>query len=222
MGESGKYPVVSVTTDIVVFSVFSDKLTVLLIERGREPFIGKWALPGGFIHSDEGLEACARRELEEETGVSGIYLEQLYSFGAPERDPRGRVITVAYLALVPRDRVSPRGGSDARRAAWFPVDDLPKLAFDHDRIIAAGRERLIAKLGYSTIAFQLLPREFTLSEVQAVHEIIRGQPLDKRNFRKSILALGILRETDRKRAEGSHRPAMLYELEDPGTVVIVK
>ena len=222
MGESGKYPVVSVTTDIVVFSVFGAKLNVLLIERGREPFIGQWALPGGFIHSDEGLEDCARRELEEETGVSGIYLEQLFSFGAPERDPRGRVITVAYLALVPPDRVSPRGGSDARRAEWFGVDDLPRLAFDHHGIIATGRERLIAKLGYSTIAFQLLPEEFTLSEVQTVHEIVRGRRLDKRNFRKSILALDVLRETGRRRAEGSHRPAMLYELAHPGTVVIVR
>ncbi|MGI9414304.1 MAG: NUDIX hydrolase [Hyphomicrobiales bacterium] len=222
MSESGKYPVVAVTTDIVVFSILESRLNVLLIERGREPYAGQWALPGGFIHPDEGLEDCARRELEEETGIAGIYLEQLYSFGAPERDPRGRVVTVAYFALVPRDRVSPRGGSDARRAEWFALDDMPRLAFDHDRIVAAAHQRLIAKLGYSTIAFQLLPQEFTLSEVQSVHEIIRGERLDKRNFRKSILALGVLHETGRKRAEGSHRPAMLYALAKPGTVVVIR
>jgi 8-oxo-dGTP diphosphatase len=206
------YPHPAVTTDIVVFSVRQGRFDVLLIERLLEPFKGRWALPGGFVQIDESLEDCAMRELAEETGVTDIYLEQLYTFGAPARDPRERVISVAYFALEPASELSPRAGSDARRARWFPVDDLPELAFDHDLIVETARTRLAAKLEYSAIAMKLLPAEFTLAEVQALYEVISGRPRDKRNFRKWLTGLGFIEETGEKRTTGAHRPAKLYRI----------
>lgn len=200
------------TTDIVVFTIRQDELHLLLVERGREPFKGRLSLPGGFVRPDEDLDTCARRELEEETGVKGCYLEQLYTFGDPRRDPRGRVVTVAYFALIRANQVKLTAGSDAARAVWLPVKDLPPLAFDHDLIVATARERLAAKLDYSTIAFQLLPDRFTIREVQAVYETILGRELDRRNFYKKILATGDLVETSERRVEGRHRPATVYRL----------
>lgn len=214
-------PTVSLTTDIALFTLREGVLHLLLIERGIAPFKGKWALPGGFVVDGESLEACARRELAEEAGVEDVYLEQLYTFGAPGRDPRGRVVTVAYVGLVPSDELKPVGGSDASRAAWHSADALPPLAFDHAEIVALARQRLTAKLDYTTIAFQFLPTTFTLSEAQAVYEAVGGAELDKRNFRKAILATGHLAETGEKRG-GVGRPASLYRLTDPSTVHITK
>ena len=216
------YPHPAVTVDIVIFTVRDEQLKLLLIRRAGEPYQGKWALPGGFIHLDETLEASARRELEEETGVSGVYLEQLYTFGAPERDPRERVITVAYYALIPSDKLQLRAATDAEAVGWFGMDELPDLAFDHPDIIATAHQRLVAKLDYSTIAFQFLGRDFTLSELQSVYEIILREELDKRNFRKWALALEQIEETGRERRHGAHRPANLYRLKEPGTVAIIK
>ncbi|MGI9321459.1 MAG: NUDIX hydrolase [Thiogranum sp.] len=219
---SYEYPHPAVSVDIVIFTIRDACLKLLLIRRAGEPYRGRWALPGGFIHLDEALDASARRELEEETGVAGVYLEQLYTFGAPERDPRERVITVAYYALIPSDRLQLRAATDAEAVGWFGMDELPALAFDHTDIIAMAHERLVAKLDYSTIAFQFMGGDFTLSELQTVYEIILREGLDKRNFRKWALALEQVEETGRERRDGAHRPAKLYRLKEPGTVAIIK
>jgi len=216
------YPHPAVSVDIVIFTIRDACLKLLLIRRAGEPYRGRWALPGGFIHLDEALDASARRELEEETGVSGVYLEQLYTFGAPQRDPRERVITVAYYALIPSDRLQLRAATDAEAVGWFGMDELPELAFDHTDIIAMAHERLVAKLDYSTLAFQFMGGDFTLSELQSVYEIILREALDKRNFRKWALALEQIEETGRERRDGAHRPAKLYRLKEPGTVAIIK
>ena len=169
-----------------------------------------WALPGGFLEIDEDLESCAKRELEEETGIRDLFLEQLYSFGRPDRDPRERVISVTYYALLPSDHFQLKAASDATAADWFPLDQLPPLAFDHQEIIDLAHQRLVAKLDYSTIAFQFMPETFTLSELQAVYETLLNAELDKRNFRKWILALEQIEETGELRRSGNHRPARIY------------
>jgi len=216
------HPHYAITTDMVVFTIREAALQVLLIKRGAMPFKGRWALPGGFLKPDEDLEACARRELEEETGVSGFYLEQLYTFGALKRDPRERVITVAYFALIRSDAVILQAASDAAGAAWARVDELPALAFDHEQIIAAARQRLAAKLDYSTLAFQFLPERFTMRELHTVYETVLGTELDRRNFYKKMLASGELLETAESRLEGAHRPAAVYRLRHPGEVRITR
>jgi 8-oxo-dGTP diphosphatase len=216
------YPHPAVTTDVVVFTLRDQELKLLLIKRGGEPYQGKWALPGGFVHLDEDLDTGARRELEEETGVSGVYLEQLYTFGAVNRDPRERVITVAYYALIPSDKLELRAASDAEAVGWFGIEELPRLAFDHKEIVRMAHERLVAKLDYSTIAFQFMPKEFTLSELQSVYESILQEPVDKRNFRKWVLALEGIEETGEMRTEGAHRPAMFYRVKHPNKVDIIK
>ena len=210
----------SVTVDVVAFTARADRLHVLLVRRGVWPFAGRWALPGGFVRGDEDLDAAARRELCEETGLAGAaYLEQLYTFGAPDRDPRTRVISVAYYALLPGPDsglpvIEPQAGTDAAEARWWPVEAVlageEPLAFDHNEILAFALARLRAKLGYTSVAYALLPEEFTLSELQRVYEIILGRALDKRNFRKKMLAAGILEATPRQKREGAHRPAQLY------------
>ena len=217
-----RYPPPAVTTDVVVFTIRDQRLQLLLIRRGGEPFQGNGALPGGFLEIDEDLESCAKRELEEETGISGVFLEQLYTFGTPGRDPRERVISVIYYALVPSTRLNLKAASDAADAAWYPLDELPELAFDHADIIALARQRLVAKLNYSTIAFQFLEETFTLSELQSVYEILRRDQLDKRNFRKWILSLDQIRETGEMRRNGNHRPARVYSLRHPERVEIIR
>lgn len=217
-----EFPHPAVTTDVVIFTVRDEQLQLLLIKRRDKPFKGKWALPGGFVQIDEDLESGAMRELQEETGVSGIYLEQLYTFGAVQRDPRERVITVAYYALVPSGKLVLRAASDADAVGWFAMEDLPGLAFDHADIVGLAHQRLVAKLDYSTIAFQFMPREFTLKELQDVYETILQQEIDKRNFRKSILALGGIIDTGREKRDGPHRPARLYRLKHPGKVEFIK
>ena len=201
-------PNASVTADVVLFTVRREALQVLLVKRAAPPFRGCWALPGGFVEEGETLEAAARRELEEETGVRDVYLEQLYTFGDPGRDPRGRTVTVAYYALV---RQAPlRAASDAAEAAWFPAARPPRLAFDHDAILRTALGRLRAKLSYTTVGFQLLPAKFTLPELQGLYETILGRRQDKRNFRRKVLSLGLLEPRRERRAGGAHRPARLY------------
>lgn len=196
--------------DVVIFSLRNRALQVLLIRRRYPPFKGRWAIPGGFVHVDESLEQAARRELEEETGVRDVYLEQLYTFGEPQRDPRGRVISVAYVALVPA-AVTAQAGDDAAQAGWHPVQALPALAFDHAEIVHYALQRLRYKLEYTAVGFELLPDEFTLSELQTAYEIVLGEQLDKRNFRRRILESGVLEETGRFReGEAQGRPARLY------------
>ncbi len=171
---SYEYPHPAVTTDVVVFAIRDDELAVLLIERGSEPERGRWAIPGGFIDIDEDLQTAARRELREETGVDAGDLEQLHAFGRPDRDPRERVITVAYTAIVRADEVSVRAASDAADAAWFPMRDLPELAFDHRDILAMAHERLCARLDDSATLRRFLPAEFTQAQLQAVRSTVLG------------------------------------------------
>lgn len=199
----------SVTVDIVIFTLHDDDLQVLLIKRRYPPFEGMWAIPGGFVNIDEGLEEAARRELFEETGLRDIFLEQLYTFGNPGRDPRTRVISVAYFAVALRSATQPRAGDDAAEVAWHSIKELPDLAFDHAEILDYALVRLRHKLEYTNIGFQLLPKEFSLTELQDVYEIILGEKLDKRNFRRKVLRAGILEEAGGLRA-GDGRPAKLY------------
>lgn len=210
------YPRPSVTVDLVIFTIAEDTLKVLLIRRGAEPFLGQWALPGGFVEIDESLDEAAARELREEVGVTQIYLEQLYTFGEPGRDPRGRVISVAYFALIDADRQRIHSASDAADAAWHPVFDPglgARLAFDHQRILEYAVWRLRNKIEWTTVGYELLPAKFTLSELQRVYEIILQRPVDKRNFRKRILAQGLIRELNESRSVGAHRPARLYSFQ---------
>jgi 8-oxo-dGTP diphosphatase len=217
------YPHPAVTTDVVVFTILEGRLSILLVKRANPPFAGNWALPGGFLDIDEDLDACAARELEEETGVGGLYLEQLYTFGATHRDPRERVISVTYYALVPQDALAtPRAASDAADVGWHAFEALPELAFDHAEIVQMAHRRLVAKLDYSTIAFGFMPKTFTLSELQCVYETLLHQPLDKRNFRKRMLSLGLIEETGRMRRNGKHRPAREYRVRHPERVEIIK
>jgi 8-oxo-dGTP diphosphatase len=198
-----------VTVDIVIFTLREGSLQVLLVKRGVPPFEGQYAIPGGFIREDESLEEAALRELHEETGVRNVFLEQLYTFGAPKRDPRGRVITVAYYALIASDKLSLVAGADAAEAQWFPASSLPPLAFDHKPILDYALERLRNKLEYTTVGFQLLPEKFTLGELQAVYEAILGRQLDKRNFRRKLALLGILKPL-REWQHTGRKPARLF------------
>nr|WP_220498016.1 NUDIX domain-containing protein [Rhodopirellula sp. JC639] len=198
------------TVDCVVFGLDEPELKVLLIRRDLKPFRGKWALPGGFVHVDETLEDAARRELREETGVEQLYLEQLYTYGDVDRDPRERVVTVAYYALVKLSDHRVVAATDARDADWFGVHDLPQLAFDHARILDAAYHRLQNKLRYEPIGFELLPKKFTLRQLQRLYEVILDRTLDKRNFRKKILSTGVLQELDEMETNVAHRAARLY------------
>lgn len=201
----------SVTVDIVIFTLQQRNLHVLLVRRKHWPYEGRWALPGGFINMDESLEQAARRELEEETGVRDIYVEQLYTFGEPGRDPRTRVISVAYIALVSADKQTLRVSDESIDVRWFSVKQLPgPLAFDHDTILAAALARLRSKLEYTTLAFQLLPEVFSILELKHIYEQILGEDeLDKGNFYRKIKDANILEDTGMRR-EGRGRPTALY------------
>jgi len=210
MDDITKYPKPSVTVDIILFTVKKNDLKVLLVKRDIEPFKDMWAIPGGFVRIHESLEDAAKRELLEETNVKDVYLEQLYSFGDPKRDPRTRVITVAYFALVNSKKFKLKASTDVKDAKWFSMYDLPKLAFDHQKIIEYALKRLRWKLEYTTVVFSLLPERFTLTQLQKIYEIIFHKELDKRNFRKKIKALGIVKETSEYQEDVTHRPAKLY------------
>lgn len=199
-----------VATDIVVFTIKDDQMQLLLIQRKYPPFMGKYALPGGFVHQDEAPMAAAKRELQEETGVQDVSLHQIKAYGEPKRDPRGRVLSIAFLALI-RPKEQLKAQTDALSAGWFPIASLPKLAFDHEQIIDDALKQLRLEIQMTNIAFQILPKQFTLTQLQVLYENVLGKTLDKRNFRKKIKELGTLKETDRFWQEGAHRPARLYE-----------
>jgi 8-oxo-dGTP diphosphatase len=200
----------SVTVDIVLFTLMGDDLKVLLVKRKYPPFKDSWAVPGGFVKIDEPLDEAAIRELREETNVSNVYLEQLYTFGEPKRDPRGRVITICYVGLVHHENFKLKASTDASDVSWYSAYSMPKLGFDHKEIIEFALKRLRAKIGYSNIILGLLPDEFTLSELQRAYEIILNKQLDKRNFRKKIFALEIIKELPGK-IKGKFRPAQVYK-----------
>jgi len=214
MPHSYEYPRAALTVDCVVFGLDDEDLKVMLIQRDLPPFEGKWALPGGFVQVDETLDEAARRELEEETGLHKVFLEQLYAFSAVDRDPRERVVSVAYYALVTLRDHRVQAATDAREAAWFPVHDVPSLAFDHAEILGHALERLRDKLSYQPIGFELLPKKFALSQLQHVYEVVLERELDKRNFRKKALATGLLVETDEAQQDVAHRAARLYRFDE--------
>jgi 8-oxo-dGTP diphosphatase len=201
--------VASVAVDVAVFTVDEEELRTLLVQVKRGPFAGQWAFPGGLVPSGEALDDAATRELRAVTGVRDAYLEQLYTFGDPDRDPHAHVVSVSYIALLARPIEPLRNEQRYAALEWRSVDDLPRLAYGHQAVVAVALGRLRAKLAYSNIAFGLLPEEFSLGELQRVYEIILGRRLDRRNFRRKILLLGLLRPLHKQR-RGAHRPAALY------------
>ncbi|MDZ4719260.1 MAG: NUDIX domain-containing protein [Roseiflexaceae bacterium] len=208
--DPSRYERPSVTVDVVIFTLLEKELNMLLVKRRRWPYDGHWAIPGGFINMDESLEQSARRELEEETGVRDIYLEQLYTFGLPHRDPRTRVISIAYFAIIRADRQTLRASEESTDVRWYPVQRLPgPLAFDHDHILATALDRLRSKLEYTTLAFQLLPEVFSILELKYMYEQILGEELDKGNFYRKIKDAHVLEDTGIRR-EGRGRPTALY------------
>lgn len=214
MNYTYEFPRPSLTVDCVVFGLDKEDLKIMLIKRKLQPFKGKWALPGGFIHIDEPLEEAALRELREETGIEKVFLEQLYTFGDVKRDPRERVVTVAYYALVNLWEHKIQATTDAEKAAWFSIDDLPDLSFDHEQIIETALQRLKGKVRYQPIGFELLPSKFTLSQLQKLYEIILEEKFDKRNFRKRILSMGLLVDLDEVEEDVAHRAAKLYKFDE--------
>lgn len=208
-----KYPHPAVTTDCVVFGFDGNGLNLLLIERGIEPFKGSWALPGGFINISETAEQGALRELQEETGVKDIYIEQLQAFTGVDRDPRERVLTIAFLAFVRQEKYEVIAGDDAAKAQWFPVNQLPELAFDHKEIIRVALDKLRWKITYEPLAFRLLNKSFTMTQVQTIYEVVLGQSFDRRNFHKKMIALGYIIPTD-KQSHSNGRPGTLYTFDE--------
>lgn len=208
-----------VAVDVVIFTLDRRTLQCLLVQVKEGPFAGRWAFPGGLVGAEESVDEAARRELYERTGVKNAYLEQLYTFGKPERDPATRVVSVSYLALVSYPKVRLDAGAKYAAVRWFAANHLPPLAYDHQHVGRLGLQRLRSKLQYTNIVYSLLPREFTLGEVQEIYETILRRPLDRRNFRKRILALGLLTPL-RKVRRGAHRPAFLYAFRQRRPMII--
>src|SRR5574344_722190 len=203
-----KYPHPAVTTDCVIFGFDGNDIKVLLIERGIEPFKGKWAFPGGFLNMDETAAEGALRELKEETGLENAYIEQFNTYSEPDRDPRERVITIAHYALVRIQEV--KGGDDAAKAQWFPIDEVPQLAFDHDKILRDAMRKLRERIHFEPIGFELLPEKFTMKELQILYESILGVKFDRRNFAKKMMHYELLNQLDETVRPTAKRDALLY------------
>lgn len=214
---------IKVAVDAVVFGYESKgNLSVLLIKRGVQPFKDTWALPGGLVEDNESLEHAVERELKEETGVTIDYLEQLYTFGSPHRDPRNRVVSVSYFGLVRPHHFKIKADTDAAEAQWFKVTDLPELAFDHQHIFGMAKARLKAKLTYQPVGFDLLSKEFPFSDLEHLYTTILESPIDRRNFRKKLMSFGIIEETNKIKQEGSGRPAKLFRFNKTKYDALVK
>jgi len=208
------YPRPALTVDCVVFGfAVNSALKVLLIQRKLAPYKESWSLPGGFVQIDESVDAAAARELTEETGVEDVFLEQLYTFGAVSRDPRARVVSVAYYALINLQEHPLQAATDASDAKWFDLSKAPALGFDHKEILDCAIARLRSKIRYEPIGFELLPTEFTLSQLQQLYECVLARKLDKRNFRKKLLKMNLLIDTSKKETGVSHRAAQLYRFD---------
>lgn len=203
-----KYPHPAVTTDCVIFGFDGNDIKVLLIERGIEPFKGKWAFPGGFLNMDETAGEGALRELKEETGLENAYIEQFNTYSDPGRDPRERVITIAHYALVRIQEV--KGGDDAAKAQWFPIDEVPQLAFDHDKILRDAMRKLRERIHFEPIGFELLPEKFTMRDLQILYESILGVKFDRRNFAKKMMHYELLNQLDETVRPTAKRDALLY------------
>lgn len=202
---------IKITVDAIVFGYHQGTISILLVKRKYEPFQGQWALPGGYVLDDETLEAAVHRELREETGVDISYLEQLYTFGQPDRDPRGRVVSVAYVGLVRPDVYSITASTDAEAVQWFTIDELPQLSFDHQDIVSRAIKRIQSKITYEPIGFELLDKKFPFSDLEKLYTTLLGRAVDRRNFRKKILSLNVLDELEEKVSKGSGRPANLFQ-----------
>ncbi len=210
-----EYPRPALTVDCIVFGLNAQQeLKVMLIQRDIPPFQGQWAIPGGFVRIDETLEEAALRELQEETGIHHIFLEQLYTFGDLGRDPRDRTVTVAYFALINLVEQKIQASTDARAAEWFAISNIPQLAFDHNQILQVAIARLRSKIRYEPIGFELLPQNFSLSQLQRLYETVLDRPLDKRNFRKKILGMDLLIDTGKVEHNVAHRAAKLYKFDE--------
>jgi 8-oxo-dGTP diphosphatase len=215
-----KYKFAVIATDVVIFTVEKNQLKVLLIKMKKAPYTGYWAAPGGLIKPQESVDAAASRVLKEKAGLSGIHLEQLYTFGKANRDPFGRVVSVGYFALIPSVDIKLHTTDEYSDIQWYPINKLPRLAYDHAEVIQVAKKRLQAKLEYTNIVYSLLPKEFTLSELQQIYETILDRKMDKRNFRKKILSLHILKRLRKKRQGNAHRPAELYSFISRTPIVI--
>jgi len=205
---------IKVTVDAVVFGYSREEgVSILLIKRKYDPFKGSWAIPGGFVLDDESLEDAVARELQEETGVRINYLEQLYTFGQPHRDPRSRIVSVAYFGLVKSNQFEKlKASTDAEEAAWFHFKKLPRLAFDHKQILKVAIERLRGKISYQPIGFELLDKKFPFSDLEHLYSTLLDRPIDRRNFKKKVMSLGILDELDEKaKSTGAGRPGNLFQ-----------
>jgi 8-oxo-dGTP diphosphatase len=211
---------IKAAVDAAILTIRDDELCVLLIQMKKQPFEGKWALPGGLLEEDETSGQAAARILKESTGLTQVYLEQLMTFDEPDRDPAGRVISIAHVALVPDEHASLKTNEKYQDVKWWPVSKLPPLAYDHKTIVKATLERVKTKIQYTNIAWSLLSKEFTLTELQRVYEIIMSQDLDKRNFRKRIAELHLIQATGHKRYGQAHRPAALYKFKDKKLVYV--
>lgn len=208
-----EYPRPALSTDCVIFGFDETNLKLLLIQRGIEPFKGSCALPGGFMRADETIEECAERELYEETSFKNVFIEQLYTFSDVDRDPRGRVVSVAYYALVNLNQYNAIAGDDAENAQWFSVNNLPPLAFDHDRIVRTALYRLKGKIRWQPVGFELLPEKFTLTDLQHLYEVVLEIKLDKRNFRKKMLKTELLIDLNEKQKNVAHKAAKYYKFD---------
>lgn len=207
------YPRPAVTTDCVIFGFDGGDLKVLLVERATEPFLGKWALPGGFVNMEETTDECAKRVLQKETNLSDIYMEQLYSFSEVNRDPRFRVISIGYFALIKLSDYNAQAGTNETSVKWFILDDVPELAFDHSFVLQKALCRLKGKIKYQPVGFELLPEKFTLPDMRHLYEVILQIPLDDRNFRKKILGYNLLIDTGEQQRGAKNRAPKLYSFD---------
>jgi 8-oxo-dGTP diphosphatase len=202
---------IKLSVDAVVFGYEKGNISVLLIKRKYTPYKGKWAIPGGFVLNNESLEEAVERELHEETGIKINYLEQLYTFGNPSRDPRGRVISIAYFGLVRPNTFQIFASTDAEQVQWFDIKELPELSFDHKEILDIAIRRLQSKITYEPIGFELLDKKFPFSDLEKLYTTLLGREIDRRNFRKKIVGLNVLDELNEKISKGSGRPAILFK-----------
>jgi 8-oxo-dGTP diphosphatase len=209
-----EYPRPAVTSDCVIFGFDGGELKLLLLERQKDPFPNTWALPGGFVAMDETTEACAKRILLEKAGLKRMFIEQLYTFSELDRDPRERIISVSYYALVNRHQYELVAGRDTLKAEWFAISSIPRLAFDHNKIVKVALARLKGKVSYQPIGFELLDTKFTLTQLQQLYEAILEEPIDKRNFRKKILGMGLLKALDEKEQNVAHKAARFYSFDN--------
>ena len=214
-----KYKYSAAAVDLVAFTIIENELNVLVIKMKYDPFKGRWALPGGRIRTYESVDECAKREFQEKTEIKNAYLEQLYSFGDVKRDPSTRIISVAYLVLVNNGGINLKTTEKYKEICWMPASKAPKLAYDHNKILKYALSRLKSKLIYTNIVYNLLPQKFRLSEMKKVYEIILGRELDKRNFRKKIFSLDLIKEIG-KEAGVPHRPSKLYSFKVKKPMVV--